>query len=434
MLGNIEGRWRVKLSQHSDQHFFRGEQLKYPKNTIRGPQWEVGSRLELGLFSKEYQLFKMVGCAMVALYGPMLALGCSGEVQGGEGDSTPAAPVTTSAPMPIEGSTPSAALPLPGAGPASSGGLTPATNPLPAEEMESEPPPDPWPQIRSLNPDASPSANFDLSRWLLNLPVEGESGNRAAEIPEWELTDDFEHPDFFFTGSDGGMVFRCPIRGVLTSNSTQYARVELREMLRAGRESVRVTGVTENNWVLSTADREMHDRAGRVDGQMSAIVAVNQVTTTGDLDQVGRVIIGQIHANDDEPMRIYYRKLPGHERGSIYVAHEPRTGFGDEVFIDMIGSQANDAADPVDGIALDEEFAYNVMVRGNDLTVTIQQAHKEPVTLDIDMSRSGFDADGQYLYFKAGAYNQNDSGQPDDLVQVTFYALKAGDWTGTWEL
>jgi poly(beta-D-mannuronate) lyase len=35
------------------------------------------------------------------------------------------------------------------------------------------------------------------------------------------------------------------------------------------------------------------------------------------------------------------------------------------------------------------------------------------------------DVANDYMYFKAGAYNQNDSGDPDDFVQVTFYELKA---------
>lgn len=46
---------------------------------------------------------------------------------------------------------------------------------------------------------------------------------------------------------------------------------------------------------------------------MNATVAVNYVTTTGSSSQVGRVIIGQIHANDDEPSGFItenYQKTP----------------------------------------------------------------------------------------------------------------------------
>jgi len=43
----------------------------------------------------------------------------------------------------------------------------------------------------------------------------------------------------------------------------------------------------------------------------------------------------------------------------------------------------------------------------------------------IDMSNSGYDVIGDYMYFKAGVYNQNDTGDADDFVQATFYELDA---------
>ena len=41
------------------------------------------------------------------------------------------------------------------------------------------------------------------------------------------------------------------------------------------------------------------------------------------------------------------------------------------------------------------------------------------------MTASGYDNPADYMFFKAGVYNQNNSGEPDDYVQATFYALKA---------
>ena len=43
---------------------------------------------------------------------------------------------------------------------------------------------------------------------------------------------------------------------------------------------------------------------------------------------------------------------------------------------------------------------------------------------NIDMSASGYDVDKDYMYFKAGVYNQNDTGEADDFVQATFYELE----------
>ena len=40
-------------------------------------------------------------------------------------------------------------------------------------------------------------------------------------------------------------------------------------------------------------------------------------------------------------------------------------------------------------------------------------------------SIDGYDVVDDYMYFKAGAYNQNSTGSPDDFVQVTFYELEA---------
>ena len=155
---------------------------------------------------------------------------------------------------------------------------------------------------------------------------------------------------------------------------------------------------------------------------MEASVAVNHVTTSGDSDQRGRVIIGQIHANDDEPIRLYYRLLPGHTKGSIYFAHEPRSGS--EQWITMIGSRNDSGSQPSDGIALDEKFYYKIKVQGNLLIVTIKRDYKDDITKTWDMSGSGFDDEDQYMYFKAGVYNQNKSGNDDDFVQATFYYLE----------
>jgi len=36
---------------------------------------------------------------------------------------------------------------------------------------------------------------------------------------------------------------------------------------------------------------------------------------------------------------------------------------------------------------------------------------------------SGYDDRDEWMYFKAGAYTQNDSGDDDDYDEVTFYRL-----------
>jgi poly(beta-D-mannuronate) lyase len=96
---------------------------------------------------------------------------------------------------------------------------------------------------------------------------------------------------------------------------------------------------------------------------------------------------------------------------------------GSEQWIEMIGSRDDNASNPSDGIALDEVFSYRVDVVDNQLSVTISRDGKADITKSVDMSNSGYDSSSQYMYFKAGVYNQNNSGDADDYVQATFYAL-----------
>ena len=286
--------------------------------------------------------------------------------------------------------------------------------------------------VSGLDPSVSPGQNFDLLGWYLSTPEENPSG-LSTRITEVDLAGGYEHPDYFWTSDDGGMVFRVTNEGARTSTNTSYPRTELREMLRRGDTSIRTRSSdgtpTLNNWVFSSAPASAQAVAGAVDGQLKATLAVNAVTTSGSSGRVGRVIVGQIHAKDDEPIRLYYRKLPQNERGSIYAAHE--INGGDDIYYEMIGSRSNSLSDPADGIALNELWSYEILAQGNQLEVTIRSGdlYGEVIgTANIDMSASGYDIAKEFMYFKAGAYNQNntsDGGLADDFSQVTFYQLEA---------
>ncbi|XMO87543.1 polysaccharide lyase family 7 protein [Algibacter sp. AS12] len=279
-----------------------------------------------------------------------------------------------------------------------------------------------------LDPNKTPSENFDLSTWNLSIPVNKGNGT-ATTITVSQINNKYTNSTYFYTANDGGMIFKCPVDGFKTSTGTSYTRVELREMLRGTNTSISTQGVNKNNWVFGTAPTADKNAAAGYDGEMSATLAVNRVTTTGDSGQVGRVIVGQIHANDDEPVRIYYRKLKDNALGSIYFAHEPTDGNGSEQWHEMIGSRSNSASNPADGIALNEKFSYTIKVVGDSLTVTIMREGKDDVIKTVDMTNSGFNVGGQYMYFKAGVYNQNNSGDGDDYAQATFYALEKSHTT-----
>lgn len=278
----------------------------------------------------------------------------------------------------------------------------------------------------TLDPDVAPSENFDLSTWKLTVPIADTDGY-AKDISVSDLNNNYQHSDYFYTAADGGMVFYCRVDGKRTSANTSYARTELREMLRGTNTSISTKGVNKNNWVFGTAPQADLTAAAAYNGKMTATLAVNHVTTTGDTSKRGRVVIGQIHANDDEPIRLYYRKLPDNDKGSIYFAHEPATGYGDEVWIDVLGSKSSSAVNPEDGIALNEKFTYTIEVVGDLLTVVLSREGKEDIVKTHNMSASGYNVGGQYMYFKAGVYVQNNEengADSSDYDQATFYKLE----------
>ena len=105
-----------------------------------------------------------------------------------------------------------------------------------------------------------------------------------------------------------------------------------------------------------------------------------------------------------------------------------------DVFVEMIGERGNHAENPDDGIALDETFAYEIAVRGEERDGVIHPVLHVSITRDdgtvieaepYDMSESGYSVADDFMYFKAGAYSQNNtSDRPDrDFDQVTFFDL-----------
>ena len=269
---------------------------------------------------------------------------------------------------------------------------------------------------------------------------------------------------FFFTAADGGMVFKSPVNGARTSANTRFPRSELREYVRGGvrsrptGESIRVSGVNENNWALGyqpnlifddngDTGRNVQNIGGR-NGRLTATMRVNKVTETGRPDDVGVTIIGQIHAENDEPLRLYYRKLPGFDLGSVYAVHELRRSRGDETptrigrdapDINLVGT-STDLDDLIrrgettesietllaDGIALDELFSYEIINEGELVTVNLIRGDiDQPIIAStiINMATivnqrdgaendpigSGYDRADEWMYYKVGAYTQNNS-------------------------
>jgi hypothetical protein len=236
-----------------------------------------------------------------------------------------------------------------------------------------------------------PSYNFDLNNWKLTLPS-------GSEIQPWLLSSGWTQDKVFYTHpTSGGMVFRCPNIAGTTANSN-YSRTELREMLdpAAGTKS------DANNWTPEQG------------GKMKARLKVDRVSTSGDSSKVGRVIIGQIHGVEHEPVRLYFHKKPGEAKGRVYVAMENTSGstfWSTDIVTNKDGG----------GIALGELFTYQISLEGTRLQVDILRNKGAVVNTFIRSIDSGYK--GENMYFKAGVYNQNNTGLTSDYAQATFYTL-----------
>ncbi len=266
--------------------------------------------------------------------------------------------------------------------------------------------------MANLNPANDPGENFDLSNWKITYPDASE-----------EFPPQVSNNEFYTDSSTGAMVFQCLNTGGSTSNSS-YSRSELREMLNAS------AGTTSlgNNWVISTASSSDQSAAAAVDGNMKATISVDRVSDTYDSGsewRVGRVIVGQIHASNDEPLKLYYRKLPGHTKGWVYMAYEDSDT---EIFIPLFGESGTDqygltsTIEPVeDGIELGEKWGYEIDVVGREMTVTVTKSDGTWARQTIFWAN---EYDSDWFYFKAGAYNQNNGGESGDYAQVSFYNLE----------
>src|SRR5262249_6718807 len=133
----------------------------------------------------------------------------------------------------------------------------------------------------------------------------------------------------------------------------------------------------------------------------------------GGTSYLGNVVIGQIHGPSTEVVRLHFVKLPTESTGRIFAAMEDLSGHG--VHSPDLVSNANG-----DGIQLGERFTYEIRLYGTQLTIYIGRANR-PTVKYVTTITSGYA--GKNLYFKAGQYNQDNTGDPADYVQATFFKL-----------
>jgi hypothetical protein len=234
----------------------------------------------------------------------------------------------------------------------------------------------------ALNSSVAPGGNFDLSNWKITLPVDangGFSGN-AMEVKNLST---YQSSKYFYTAADGAMTFVAPVEGATTSGSS-YSRSELREM----------NGTANAAWNLKTG------------GFMSATLEVDAAPNRDGMG--GRIIVGQIHGQDDELVRLYW------ENGKLYFANDQAGSNNSETkfyFVNASGQQPS--------VSLDERFSYTINAKGDTLEVTVfadGQVYKSVSTINSVWQSDTF-------YFKAGAYLGANETNGTGYGQTSFYAL-----------
>lgn len=290
---------------------------------------------------------------------------------------------------------------------------------------------------------ANPAERFDLAHWKLTLPTDADRNGKVDEVDVAELQD-YSHPDYFRLDELGRMVFTAPNLGITTRTSSN-TRSELRQMLRGTDTSISTHG-PGNNFSLAAHPRAREFAA--VGGRMEATLAVLHVPVRagnpGDRSAYSAVV-GQIHAGSDdelveagngygwgnEPVKIFYKKWPGHETGSVFWTYERNLSKSDpdreDIAYPVWGRLWDDPSDPGDrGVALGEPFSYTINVHRDTVHLAFEAANHDTARYRINLA-SNEDAygnpdprdhprayAGDWLYFKAGLYNQCTPGTADD--------------------
>jgi len=241
---------------------------------------------------------------------------------------------------------------------------------------------------------------------------------------------DYEDKDFFYVENDGKkdwVVYKTPNSGV-TSRTSSNTRSELGEKKR---------------WTAMEG------------GKLTGTLKVMHVSTSGDARVAASysTVVGQIHSDsghENEPLKIFYKKFPGHTKGSVFWNYEINTKGGNEKRWDystavwghdfsVVGDgPAAYPSEPTGGIALSEEFSYEINVYEGIMYLTFTSEGNETIKFTKNLIKSDFATPsdipeqtrklffpigrdgverknayaGEQQYFKQGAYNQTNGKAP----------------------
>ena len=238
--------------------------------------------------------------------------------------------------------------------------------------------------VWALDTNQPPGGNFDLTHWKLQLPTDGGvltcTNLGVDEKTPAQLEAGFTNA-YFYTGTDGAMVFWAPLNGAKTSG-TKYPRSELREEITPNNDNV--------NWIPTGTH---------------ILDASCKVLQVGPVDK--EVIIGQIHAVNSvsnlPTVKLYYSD------GKVY------------------GTVKTNSTDDNS----DAKFSSITVTTNKLINYRIQLANGVVTLVYSNITRTYniFQSDPSYTnvqqYFKAGDYCQEFScSNPSNYgARVAFYSL-----------
>ncbi|VVQ29492.1 hypothetical protein PS943_01340 [Pseudomonas fluorescens] len=216
---------------------------------------------------------------------------------------------------------------------------------------------------------------IDLATWNLSIP----EGSPPATIETPRLAQGFK--DQYFSSEAATLSFWAPVTGSRTANAI-YPRSELRETYSDG---------TLRNWQYSAADNILR-----------ASLTVNQVPSTG------KIVIGQIHNKDsNSPMvKLEYQYKTSTSTGNIVVKVRMRPDDEEGQVITI-----------ATGVPLDCNFSYQIHLSPKGALGISAAGYNWRTTIDPSWKTKP-------LYFKAGAYVQDNTGYPTEGGKVTFRMLE----------
>jgi poly(beta-D-mannuronate) lyase len=297
-----------------------------------------------------------------------------------------------------------------------------------------------------------PGSVFDLSPWKITMPYDLDGNGKSDEIDVKELKT-FSNPDFFYINENKELVFTTPNKGASTS-SLASTRTELRQMNR-GLNTEISTHAPANNVAL--AANKNADQFGAIGGKLNATLKVNAVSLEAgypDKKPAYTVVVAEFHSGkiadhpegfgwSNQPIKIYYKKFPNHDKGSIFWNYERNLPREDPNRVDLSypvwGNTWGNAADPGKaGISLGEEFSYEINIHENTMHLTFQSEGHPEVKYSVNLSNNidpngnvdvldnpkGYS--GDWFFFKAGSYNECNTKDGTHFVQTA--CPGTGDW------